>query len=429
MFEKETETIEFKREATNDLKKEITAFLNTSGGKIYVGVDDDGKVVGVYDEDKVSLKICSMIRDAVKPDATMFADVKSIYIDGRCVVEIDVRRGSNAPYYLTDKGMKPSGVYVRQGTASVPASENKIRDMIKDMDGGSYEQGRSFDQELTFEYAEKEFAKRNIAFGKSQMRTNFFTDNDGLYTNLAYLMSDQCEGTIKAAVFQDETKRVFRNRREFSGSLLKQLDEAYGFINQYNSIIAKFEGLERIDYRDYPIEAIREALINAVTHRDYALSGSTLINIYSNRIEIVSIGGLVYGLSVNDIELGVSRTRNEKLAACFYRLRLIEAYGTGIMKIRSCYEKNFAKPEIKISDHAFMIVLPKFDYDAPINNNARKVLEHLRAHEFITRREAQELTGLSQSGCIKLLRELCENGKIEAVGNGMNRKYKINGRI
>lgn len=128
-------------------------------------------------------------------------------------------------------------------------------------------------------------------------------------------------------------KTVFKERREFSGSLLHQLEDAYEFIDRFNITRAEFKDLDRIDMRDYPSEAIRETLLNAIVHRDYSFSGSTLISIFDDRIEFVTIGGLVKGISLNDILLGVSILRNEHLANIFYRLKLIEAYGTGMPNI------------------------------------------------------------------------------------------------
>src|SRR5699024_11153931 len=125
---------------------------------------------------------------------------------------------------------------------------------------------------------------------------------------------------------------------------------------------AEFEGLNRIDKRDYPSEALREALLNAITHRDYSFSGSTLISIFDDRIEFVTIGGLVRGLTFDDIMLGVSALRNQNLANVFYRLKLIEAYGTGILKINESYAECAVKPQFEVTDNAFKITLPNINY-------------------------------------------------------------------
>ena len=157
------------------------------------------------------------------------------------------------------------------------------------------------------------------------------------------MLSDQCVHIIKLAVFEGSWKSVFRDRAELSGSLLKQLEDAYAYIDRYNRIRAEFEGLDRIDRRDYPADALREALLNAIVHRDYSVSVSTLISIFDDRIEFVTIGGLIRGISYDDIMLGVSALRNRHLANVFYRLKLIEAYGTGLLKIRRMLDRAFEK--------------------------------------------------------------------------------------
>ena len=209
--------------------------------------------------------------------------------------------------------------------------------MIKETSGDSYEAARSLNQQLTFDKATAFFKKRNVEFGKAQMRTLHLIGEDDTYTNLAFLLSDQCTHTLKMAVFEGNKKSVFKDRREVSGSLFEQLEEAFDYIDRYNRTRAEFSGLDRVDMRDYPPEAVREALLNAIVHRDYAFSGSTLISIFEDRVEFVTIGGLVKGITLDDVKLGVSVLRNQHLANIFYRLRLIEAYGTGILKINESY--------------------------------------------------------------------------------------------
>ena len=185
---------------------------------------------------------------------------------------------------------------------------------------------------------QEEFQKRNLSLADVQMKTLGLIDSDGLYTNLALLLSDQCPHIIKAATFGGVNQEKFQDRREFTGSLLKQLDDAYAYLDMRNQNVATFKGLHRTDNRDYPETAIREALLNAIVHRDYSVLASTLLSVYSNRIELLSVGGLAGGVSYDDIMLGVSYCRNKKLANIFYRMDLIEAYGTGINKIMSSYE-------------------------------------------------------------------------------------------
>ena len=347
MVFRESETVELKEAVTDEIKKEIIAFANCDGGRLYIGVQDDGTVVGLDDPDHVSLQISNMVRDSIKPDVTMFLHYETIEEDGREIIAVDVQRGTDRPYYLIKKGMQPAGVYVRQGYSAVPATDTAIRRMIKETDGDCFESLRCLNQELTFEAAKKEFQLRNIDFDSAKMRTLKLIDRDDLYTNLALLLSDQCSHKIKAAVFQGTDQTVFKNRREFTGSLLKQMNEVYDFIDFHNQTRATIRKLLRTDVRDYPQIAVREALLNLLVHREYSFSASALISIFTDRIEFVSIGGLVPGIDLEDIMVGISVCRNQNLANVFYRLQLIEADGTGISKIMKAYEGMKEKPLIE----------------------------------------------------------------------------------
>ena len=269
---------------------------------------------------------------------------------------------------------------------------------------------------------------------------------DDLYTNLALLLSEQCNHTLKVAVFEGIEKNIFKDRKEFKGSLLKQVTEAYEFINLLNKTEATFEGLTRKDERDYPAEAIREALLNAVVHREYSFSGSTLINIYEDRIEFISLGGIISGLSLDSIMLGVSQSRNEKLANIFYRLHFIEAYGTGIKKIFASYEKYNMKPVIRAEVGAFQVVLPNIHYrkkieekllgDVFLNKSIEKnttkikplymdILSFITNKNGATRKEVEEYINLSQTRVITLLKEMLELNLIGKEKDKIDRRtYK-----
>ena len=288
----ESENVELKSVVISDIKKEIIAFANCDGGHLYIGVNDDGSILGVDDPDNVSLQISNMVRDAIKPDLTMFLHYETIEEGDQKIVAVEIQRGTDRPYYIAQKGMRPEGVYVRQGYSSVPATDSAIRRMIKETDGDSFEAMRSLNQALSFHDTEKEFQHRKVDFGAQQMRSLKLVDRDGLYTNLALLLSDQCTHTIKAAVFQGTDQVIFTDRREFSGSLMKQMNEVYEFIDFRNRTRSTIEKLNRIDTKDYPEIAVREALLNLLVHRDYSFSASALISIYEDRIEFVSIGGL-----------------------------------------------------------------------------------------------------------------------------------------
>lgn len=446
MLFQESETVELKEVVVDDIKKEIIAFANCDGGKLYIGVKDDGTVIGLDNADSVSLQISNMVRDAIKPDITMFLHYETIVENGKNVVVVDIQRGTDRPYYLAKKGMRPEGVYVRQGYSSVPATDTAIWRMIKETDGDRFEAMRCLNQDLTFEATKKEFELRKTDFGPQQMRTLKLIDQDGLYSNLALLLSDQCVHTIKVAVFQGTDQTIFKDRREFTGSLMQQMNEVYDFIDFRNQTRATIEKLYRVDVRDYPEVAVREALLNLLVHRDYSFSASAFISIYEDRIEFVSIGGLMPGIDLEDVMVGISVCRNQDLANVFYRLHLIEAYGTGMGKIMKAYESMQVKPVIETTKNAFKIILPNINAkyetenatvktksgtpvtvhtEKKLSDEEEKILEYARKHGAITRNDVIGLLEVSASTAARVIRKMVKTNLLEQKGKARNTHYTI----
>lgn len=421
----ESEIIELKEIYTTDLKKEIVSFANTNGGTIYIGVQDNGTIVGVDHADSVIQQIANSIRDSIRPDISMFTSIELLKDENKSYIKVTVDSGTKKPYYLSDKGLKPTGVYVRSGTTSAPASEDAIRMMIKMTDGDSFETNRSLIQELTFNSLSKEMERRKLEFTGVQMKNLGILSPDGIFTNMGLLVSDQCRHSIKFAVFQGTDKLVFKDRKEFTGSLFEQLAEVYKTIDFYNGTMASFHDLLRTDERDYPEDAVREALLNAIVHRDYSFSGSTFINLYSDRLEFISLGGLVPGLSLEAAMLGASQSRNEKLANLFYRMKLIEAYGTGISKIISCYKGKFEQPVFESVEGAFQVILPNV-HARNLSMEDAKYLPILQLFEYkkeITRSDVETVLGSGTTHAINIVKEMLDKSLIEKVGNGRLTRY------
>ena len=191
-------------------------------------------------------------------------------------------------------------------------------------------------------------------------------------------------------------------------------------------------GLYRHDARDYPEEALREALLNSLVHRDYSFSASTLISVYDDRIEFVSVGGLPSGIALEDILLGLSVCRNPKLAAVFYRLNLIEAYGTGMPKILKAYAGSGVKPKIEVSSNAFKITLPNRnsatrDLTAVSDTTKSKeeqILAWIEANGHIVRSDVDALLHVSQATANRILKRMVADGLLRQEGRGRGTRYK-----
>ena len=264
--------------------------------------------------------------------------------------------------------------------------------MIKDTDGDCFEDMRSLEQNLTFQVAAEEFAKRSVLFDASKMQTLGLVSPDGIYSNVAMLLSDQC--------FRNQTRATVR-------------------------------GLYRTDTRDYPEEALRETLMNSLVHRDYSFSASTLISVYDDRIEFVSVGGLPDGIALEDILLGLSVCRNPKLAAIFYRLKLIEAYGTGMPKIMKAYQGSGLTPKIEVTSNAFKITLPNRNINGngsnasdTLRSNEERILSFVASNGYIVRGDVDLLLGVSQATSNRILKRMVTDGLLYRDGSGRKTKYK-----
>ena len=312
-------------------------------------------------------------------------------------------------------------------------AKEQIRRMIKESDGDNYEELRSIEQTLSFDSTKRAFGLYGVDFGPEKYKAlGVISQKDDIYTNLAFLLSDQCLHTIKIAVFSDDECTVFRDSKEFKGSIFKQFEDSINYLALCNRTSSVIKGIIRTDKKDYPEEAIREALLNAIVHRDYSFSGSIIINITDNKMEFISLGGLLPGLSAEDIRSGISQPRNKNLAEIFHRLRLIESYGTGIRRIFNLYSGCSEQPTIEVTTNTFKIILPNMnsagDLEASeivITPQVQKVLDYIKINGQIDDTEISNLLEIKKTRTFNLTKQMCEKGLITVVGRGKDKKYTL----
>lgn len=431
----ESENIEFKSCFTNDIYREVIAFANTAGGVIYVGVDDQGQRIGVDDVDAVYTQITNGIRDAISPDVTLFVHYS---LEADKVIRIEVGEGGAKPYFLKGKGLKPSGVFVRQGTSCVQASFEMIRNMIKEADGEIYEEMRTLQQALTFEETKQAFTRYQVDFSEDKYLTLGIKDAHDQYTNLGLWLSDQCMHTVKLAYFADDANTKFLDSCEIGGSLFSQLDGSFKYLSLLNHTASRIDGLERTDFPDYPEDAVREALLNALIHRDYSFSGSIIVNVNSKCMRFISIGGLQHGISLEDIRRGISQLRNRRLAGIFHRVKLVEAYGTGIRRIFEDYRDCPVQPQIEISPNTFTMVLPNRNaavdphkqevprrQRAVITPQMKEVMNFLSLNQIMTDEDVMRILKVKVTRAYLITRKMVEEGFIRQEGRGADKKYLL----
>ena len=433
----ESDNLDWKSEFIRELRKTFTAFATSDGGTVLIGVDDAGRPIGLDDPDAVMHQVVNYIRDNIRPDLVQFFKCGLDNIDGKRIVRITISRGSGRPDYLADKVTRPEGVHVRKGPETVQANEDQILEFIAETNGHAFELQRSIEQNLTFEYADKIFAEKKVEFSDGKKKTMRLKDLDGFYSNLGMLVSDQCPFAVKMAHFSYDAvtgDEVFLEREEVTGSVLKVLDVCDDWLKAHNRVGSTFKGVERVDHFDFPDTALREVLLNAIVHREYALSGPIIINLFPDRLEVISIGGLVRGLCLEDMFNGVSRPRNTFLAGLFSKLKHVEGWGSGIRKIQFAYRNNSAKPVFSTGPHSFKVVLPMLDIQAvnsgvkpSLSSTAQAVLDALDSSDGLTRETLQTVIGLSSSSVVKALNELKANELITSERMGRKFVYRING--
>ena len=419
---RENNILEFKREVNDSIVKEVIAFANTNGGTIIVGYGDDGKVYGLEDVKNDLDKISNKLTDSIEPNINFLINISNKQESGKDIIIIEVLKGTNRPYYLKSKGMTSSGVFVRLGATSHPATQDSIRDMLIETSGVTFEKNISVIQDLTFIYAERVFKEKNYGFGKIEQKNLGIINEKDVYTNLGLLLSDQCPYITKMAVYPNNTKAEFLDRQETSmGSVLQQIEEADKYLRLNSRTKAKIVGMDRVESKDYSEEVMRECILNTVGHRDYEIPGSTLIHIYKDYIEFLSLGGLVKGLTIEDIKMGSSASRNPKLINIFHRLGLVEAYGSGIPRIMDIYASSSQKPEIMVAPHSFLIRIPKMSLLA----DNILITNYLKDNNCITRENVEILLKINKTKAVEVINKMLNNNILIKEGKGKNIIYKL----
>lgn len=429
----EDQKTELKVELTKDIKKEIVAFANTNDGIIYIGIDDSGNVIGLKNANKDLESLSGMIREGIKSDLTLYTKIYIERIENKDIIIVKVSEAPNKPYYLSDKGLKTSGVYLRHGNVSVQANEEVIKKLLIESNSNSFENNISNIQDLHFNYLREIFKRHNIEIDDNKFKTLNITNLNNEYTNLGLLLSDECPYSIKCAIFNGNNKLEFKDRKEFTGSVLKQANDTFEYLDLYNKTKGKIIGLERIDTKDYPEYALRESLLNAIIHRDYNFTGSILISLFDDHFEITSLGGLVKGLSIEDLYNGVSESRNPNLANIFYRLKYVESFGTGIGRIIESYKEYDKEPLILNSENVFKVTLYNVNYIKDKNikilptnlTQEEQIVEYLKRNNKINRIIVESLLEISKTRANDILNNMINNNILVQTGTGKNTYYVL----
>ena len=362
----ESKTLEFKQQLPKgqQIAKTLIAFANGSGGKLMVGVTDDRQLVGIQDDIfELQDKITSMIYELCTPQ--LAAQIYIENIDGVELLVVEVARGSLFPYYLKSVG-REQGTYMRLGASNRVASSEHIQQLELQRLNISFDALANYQYpleklDLTVLEAAFKAADKTLTLEKMLNLKLLVEEQGQRYAShgLLILLGQYEHVMTQCARFKGTNMSVFLDRKEYTGDLFSQIEQAEIFIKNHLSLRAEIRGLKRYDYLEIPENAIREALVNAYVHRDYSNFGRNIkVAVYDDLVNIVSPGGLPNGLTEADLLQGRSEIRNRVLARVFRELGYIEHWGSGLQRIKQmCEAENLPTPEFLETNDFFDVKL------------------------------------------------------------------------
>ena len=370
----ETNRIENKEQLNEDFEQEVIAFLNyKEGGIIYVGIDKNGQVVGVENNDLTQLQIKDRIKNNIQPSTLGLFDVTVETIDNKEIIKVIISSGTEKPYYLRKKGRTPEGCYIRIGSSKERMTERMIEEMFARRIKNSLKEIESPRQDLTFRQLKIHYEGNGMILNDNFARNlNLLTD-EGKYNYNAYLLADENNISIKLVKYLGTNKMELIENQEYGYCcLITATQRILDRLTAENTVYAKIEYNGRKEVEMIDSKALKEAVINAMVHSDYTLTTTPIIELYSDRIEITSGGGLPQGLSQEEFLEGVTAPRNKELIRVFKDVDLIENIGSGVLRILDAYDKSC----FKFMDHflrvSFKYKENPFEYDEKTDKKTTK---------------------------------------------------------
>ena len=415
---RENKRLEYKENMeSGTFLKTISAYANYGGGKIIFGIADDGTVKGISKPEEACLNLENKINDSIKP-----VPEYSIEIGEDSTIILSVCEGPYKPYLYKGKA------YKRYDSAATEVDRLEYGRLILEGQNQSYEELPSSMQELTFDRLEEEL-KESLgitSLNEDILKTlELYSEKRG-FNNAAALLADRNQFPgIDMIRFGSSIDEIMDRATFEHMSVLAQLSSCIEMFQTYYQY-EKIEGVERKQIDKIPEKAFREAIANALVHRAWDVRASIKISMFEVRIEISSPGGLPAGIGREEYLNGqISVLRNPILGNVFFRLKYIEKFGTGIMRINRSYSNALEKPSYQIFENSIQVVLPVIASDEKLSEKDKKILDIIRDKGTVSRSEIEKLAGTGKDSTIRSLNLLLKKHIIEKTGAGRGVKYHI----
>ncbi len=415
---KENKTLEFKQTITNTFLKTVSAFANYEGGRIIFGITDQGQIKGLEDIAGACLEIENKINDSISPQPDYALQAQ----DSDQTIILTVNSGPNKPYLYKSKA------YKRNDTATIEVDTLEFTRLVLEGKNLSFEELPAKNQDLSFHILEEKFKEHTgiEAFNKDILKTlNLYSNTDG-YNHAAAILADRNEFPgIDMAKFGENISIIHKRATFANMSALAAYTQAINLFQDYYQY-EEITSSVRKKVELIPEAAFREAIANALIHRVWDLNAQIRVLMFNDRVEVISPGGLPSGITKENYLAGkISVLRNPILSNVFYRLNIVEIFGTGVLRIIQAYTKSVRKPIFEINSQMIKVILPILE-DAPEMTEDEKAVYRLLSKTMP--KPISEITSSVTFGKSKvsgILKAMAKRGIITIEGTGRGTKYRL----
>jgi ATP-dependent DNA helicase RecG len=430
MDKTEGETLEFKRSLSDfdEVLATVSAFSNTKGGTILIGVDDSGEIIGVDLGKRTLEEIASRI--AQNTDPRVYPEITVKKMGGKNIIEIRVSERSDKPVFA--KGI----AYKRVGRSNIKMDRDEILNLLRGTYEFSYEDVEiasideiDLNKVKSFIHRAKEVRSVSVPENELAVLRNLGLIDEKARLAALLLFGRNPQSRVPWAIVKigrflsERAMPIFE--KEIEGDLIEQIERSYAEVLSLIRKETRVVNLRREEILEYPAEALRELIVNAVSHRDYSIKSPVYIKIYDDKIIIENPGGLPPGITVDELKRPHrSVPRNPKIANVLYNLGYVEKWGVGTLEVmKKCLLNGNGEPIFQ--SNGFFKVEIKSRYLSAIDDRERAILEYIRKNGKASRSDLEKILKLRESSVRKILEKLQRRGLIVKEGGGKNTVYRL----
>lgn len=428
---------EFKEVLNDKLEKEVASFLNANGGNLYIGVDDNGNVIGLNDNiDELQLKIKDRIKNNILPATLGLFDIDVKEYDDKKYLHIIVASGNEKPYYLKKYGMTSDGCFIRTGSSCEHLSEKQIEELYASRTKTSLKTIVSPTQDLTFSQLKIYYEEMKYKINDNFLKQLGLVMDDGRYNYLAYLLADNNDISIKVATYSgNDAYDLIENEEYGYCCLIKACKNVINKFEQVNKTFTKITSENRREVKLFELIPAKEAITNAFVHTLWEREYPPKFEIFNDHISISSTGGLPLNVTKDDFLKGFSAPTHPELMRIFKDLDLVEQLGTGVIRILKSYDKdvyefsdNFIRVNFNFKSSESLANIPKAvtsNVNYLLSETQEKIIDLIKENNRITQDEMRKKLGVNITTIARNLSDLKEKNIIERIGSNKNGQWII----